>query len=58
MLSKEATIELVRILKEDFAQDLTFEEAFEVGTHLVRFFDKLQELQSVHRESSPKGKTG
>jgi len=53
MLSKETTTELVKILKEDFGQNLTFEEAFEVGTHLVRFFDKLQELLSRHKESPP-----
>jgi hypothetical protein len=53
MMSNEAITELARVLKEEFGQDLTIEEVFEVGTVLIRFFDKLQNLDSKSKESAP-----
>jgi len=43
MLSKNQVQELKEIIKEDFGQDLSEKEVFEIGQNLVNFFEILIE---------------
>lgn len=41
MLSKQATEEYQKIMKEEFGQDITVTEAEDQGTRLLKFFELL-----------------
>ena len=45
MLSKESIIEFQLIVKEEFGEDLSFQEAFEIANGLVDYFSLLKELR-------------
>jgi len=45
MLSKESIIEFQLIVKEEFDNDLSFEEASEIANGLVDYFSLLKELR-------------
>lgn len=44
MLSQKAIVEFQRIMKEEYGQDITTAEAEEQGTHLLKFFELLIEI--------------
>ncbi len=41
MISKELTTELQKIIKSEYGIDLSFQEAFQIGSDLVSVFDVL-----------------
>lgn len=45
MLSKESIIEFQLIVKEEFGEDLSFQEASEIANGLVDYFSLLKELR-------------
>ena len=44
MLSKESIEEYQKIMKEQYGEEVSFEEAREQGENLVRFFELLIEI--------------
>lgn len=52
MLSKETLKELSAILLEEFNENLTDQEVFEVGQSLVGFFDELSRLDAKDKNDN------
>ncbi len=53
-LKKNAVEELRKILKEEYALDMSFEQASEVGSALVKYFEIL--LKAQHKIKEKNGK--
>jgi hypothetical protein len=43
-LSKELVLELQQIIKEEYGRDVTYEDAYEIGSGMVGYFDLLAKL--------------
>lgn len=56
MVSKGLLEELKVILKEDYGQDLTPEQVFEIGNTLVGYFDLLAKFNHENKDEHEKGK--
>ena len=54
MLSQALLDELRLILKEDYGQDLTPEQVFEVGNTLVGYFDLLAKFSQKNKDKNEK----
>ena len=52
MLSQALLDELRLILKEDYGQDLTPEQVFEVGNTLVGYFDLLAKFSQKNKDKN------
>ena len=50
MLSKQAIEEYQKIFKEEYGQELTFAEAEEQGTRLLKFFEILIKIDRSNKK--------
>lgn len=46
MISKERIVELQKIIKEDYGEELSYEKAAEAGRNLVGFFEVLLQIEN------------
>ena len=54
MLSKETTQSLQKILKEDYKQDISLEEASDIANTLVNYFDLLIKISRNNNKDKSK----
>lgn len=52
MLSKKLILEYQTIIKEEFGQDITYEEADRQGNNLVRYFEILAKADARSKATS------